>query len=247
MNDLKDKVVIVTGSCEGIGLEIAKRFKELNSKVIITYYTKIVKQKKMADQLVKKYNFDLATGIDISNTRSVKKNFKSIKKKFKKIDILVNNAGINLVGDFDKITDDMWQKVIDTNLKGSFICMREVYKFISKNGKVVNIGSVSGQYGGPRTASYACAKAGVMALTHCFARFAGPKKNINVNCVSPGPIDSEMLKLMPKKIFNNLKKDLLIQRLGTKKEVANLVCFLSSEQSAFITAQTIGINGGIWV
>ena len=111
----------------------------------------------------------------------------------------------------------------------------------------MNIGSVSGQYGGPRTTSYACAKAGVMALTHCFARYAGPRKDVSVNCVSPGPIKSDMLDLMPKKILDELKEDLLIKRLGTMKEVADLVCFLSSEKSSFITGQTVGINGGVWI
>ena len=247
MEDLKDRVVVITGSCEGIGLEIAKKFKFYNSKVVLVYFNKSNKQKKSSKKILKKYKFDFAIGLDVTKTNSVKSSFFKIYQKFKKIDILINNAGINIVGDFDKISDQSWQKVIDTNLKGPFICMREIYKYISKNGKVVNLGSVSGQYGGPRTVSYACAKAGVMALTHCFARFAGPKKNISVNCVSPGPIESDMLNLMPKKILNNLKKDLLIQRLGQKEEVANLVCFLSSKQSSFITAQTVGINGGIWI
>ena len=247
MKDLENKVVAITGSCEGIGLEIAKKFKSYNSKVVLVYFDKINEQKKNSLKLINKFNFDFCVGMDVTKTKSVKNGFYKIYKKFNKIDILVNNAGINIVGDFDKISDKNWQKVIDTNLKGPFICMREIYKYLSINGKVVNIGSISGQYGGPRTVSYACAKAGVMALTHCFARFAGPKKKISVNCVSPGPIESDMLNLMPKKILNNLKQDLLIKRLGKKKEVANLVCFLSSEEASFITAQTIGINGGIWI
>ena len=141
----------------------------------------------------------------------------------------------------------MWKKEIDTNLKGPFICMREVYEHMSEGGKVINLGSVSGQYGGPRTTSYACAKAGIMALTHCYARYAGPRKNISVNCVAPGPIASDMLNLMPENMLSDLKDDLLIKRLGTTQEVADLICFLASDRSSFITGQTIGINGGVWV
>lgn len=247
MDDLGKKVVVITGSCSGIGLEIAKNFKRYNSSVVLTYFNKDKVQQKRSVQLMNENNFDQCLGIDVTDKDSVKGCFEAVYKKFGKLDVLVNNAGINLVGDFDAINDKMWQTVIDTNLKGPFICMREVFNFISKGGKVVNLGSVSGQYGGPRTTSYACAKAGVMALTHCFARYAGPRKDVTVNCVSPGPIKSEMLDLMPKKILDELKEDLLIKRLGTMKEVADLVCFLSSEKSSFITGQTIGINGGVWV
>ncbi len=247
MDDLGGKVVVITGSCSGIGLEIAKNFKRYNSSVVLTYFDKDKDQQKKSVHLMNDNNFDQCLGIDVTDKVSVRACFNSVFKKFGKLDILVNNAGINLVGDFDAINDEMWQRVIDTNLKGPFICMREVYEFISRGGKVVNIGSVSGQYGGPRTTSYACAKAGVMALTHCFARYAGPRKDVSVNCVSPGPIKSEMLDLMPEKILDELKEDLLIKRLGTMKEVADLVCFLSSEKSSFITGQTIGINGGVWV
>ena len=247
MYNLENKVVVITGSCTGIGLEVAKTFKRHGAAVVLTYFEKDEKQKDLSIELNKKFKLDYRLGIDVTDTSSVRKCFKTIFEEFGTLDVLVNNAGINLVGDFDKIDDEMWQKVIDTNLKGPFICMREVFEYISEGGKVINLGSVSGQYGGPRTTSYACAKAGVMALTHCYARYAGPKKNISVNCVSPGPIESEMLNLMPNKMLSDLQDDLLIKRLGTMQEVADLICFLGSEKSGFITGQTVGINGGVWV
>ena len=184
-----------------IGLEVAKTFKKHNSIVVMTYYEEEKQQENLMTKLIEKYKFDLGLGIDVTKTASVQDCFTRISEKFGRIDILVNNAGINLVGDFDKIDDEMWKKVIDTNLKGPFICMREVYEHMSEGGKVINLGSVSGQYGGPRTTSYACAKAGIMALTHCYARYAGPRKNISVNCVAPGPIASDMLNLMKKTCF----------------------------------------------
>jgi len=245
--NLNNRVAVVTGSCTGIGLEVAKTFKKHNSIVVMTYYEEEKQQENLMTKLIEKYKFDLGLGIDVTKTESVQDCFTRISEKFGRIDILVNNAGINLVGDFDKIDDEMWKKVIDTNLKGPFICMREVYEHMSEGGKVINLGSVSGQYGGPRTTSYACAKAGIMALTHCYARYAGPRKNISVNCVAPGPIASDMLNLMPENMLSDLKDDLLIKRLGTTQEVADLICFLASDRSSFITGQTVGINGGVWV
>ena len=167
--------------------------------------------------------------------------------RYGRIDVLVNNAGINIVGDFDEITDQDWQAVIDVDLKGVFTCCQEVLPFISDSGRVINIGSVSGQYGGPRTPSYAAAKAGVMALTHCLARFAG-HRNITVNCISPGTIQSDMLaSTMPASLRDTVLPMVLLKRLGTIDEVAETVAFLASDGAGYITGQTINVNGGIWV
>ncbi len=247
MYDLKDKVAVITGACSGIGLEVAKTFKRHNAKVIITYFDKDIGQANEALGLIEKYKFDLRVGIDVTDSKVVANCFKEVWNKFGTINILVNGARINIDGDFDKINDEMWQQVINCNLRGPFICMREVYNYISDGGKVINLGSVAGQYGGPRTTSYACAAAGVMALTHCYARFAGPRKNVSVNCVSPGPIDGDILSLSNGKMHSDMQEDLLIKRPGTKQEVADLISFLASDNSSFITGQTIGINGGIWI
>lgn len=247
MYDLKDKVAVITGSSTGIGLEVAKTLKKSNARVIITYFDKDINQEKQSLELIEKYKFDSRVGIDVTNSKSVANCFQKVWKEFGTINILVNGARINIDGDFDKINDEMWQQVINCNLKGPFICMREVYKYISDNGKVINLGSVSGQYGGPRTTSHACAAAGLMALTHCYARYVGPKKNISVNCVSPGPIVGDVLNSKNDKMHSQMQEDLLIKRLGTKQEVADLISFLASDNSSFITGQTIGINGGIWV
>ena len=245
--DLKDKVAIITGSCTGIGLEIAKTFKKYNARVIMTYFDKDIDQANKSLELIEKYKFDLRVGIDVTDSKSVANCFQKVWKEFGTINVLVNGARINIDSDFDKINDEMWQQVINCNLKGPFICMREIYKYLSDRGKVINLGSVAGQFGGPRTTSHACAAAGVMALTHCYARYAGPRKNVSVNCVSPGPIDGDALSLNQEKVHSDMEEDLLIKRLGTKQEVADLISFLASDNSSFITGQTIGINGGIWV
>jgi len=247
MMDLSDKVAVIVGASTSISLEVAKTFKTQNAIVVIAYLDNDKEQKAAVIEFAERYDIDLTLEIDIKKTDSVSKCFHDISENYGKIDVLVNSPSVNLGGDFDKITDEMWQKVIDCNLKGPFICMREVYNYISKGGKVINLGSISGQLGGPRTTSYACAAAGIMALTHCYARYAGPRKNVSVNCVSPGLIESEKINSMPEKMFSNMQEDLLIKRLGTSQEVANLISFLASDNSSFITGQTIGINGGVWV
>ena len=244
---LKNKVILVTGSSSGIGKNIIETVAKYEAIPIITFYPKDKKQKRDAEELSKKIGTNFFLPLDITNLKSINSCFKKIITKYKKLDVLVNNAGINIVNDFDKVTDTEWNKVINTNLKGTFLCMREVYKYITTKGKIINIGSVSGQYGGPRTTSYACSKAGIMALTHCGARFFGPKKEVSVNCVSPGPINTGMISFMSKKIVRETKENLLLKRFGEVKEVSELVAFLSSDKSSFITAQTIGINGGVWV
>ena len=247
MHDLKDKVAVITGSSAGVGLEIAKTFKKSNAKVIMTYFDKDINQANESLELLEKYKFDLRVGIDVTNSESVANCFQKVWKEFGTINILVNGVQRNIESDFDKINDEMWQQVINCNLKGPFICMREVHKYISDNGKVINLGSVAGQYGGPRTTSHACAAAGLMALTHCYARYAGPRKKVSVNCVSPGPIVGDVLSSNNEKMHSDMQEDLLIRRLGTKQEVADLISFLASDTSSFITGQTIGINGGMWV
>jgi 3-oxoacyl-[acyl-carrier protein] reductase len=245
--DLSGRIAIVTGSSRGFGEEIAETLNNYGAQTVVTYLIGDNKEKANAEKVAKRIKSDLFLPLEVTDRKSVKNMMQQAYDRFGKIDILVNNAGINIVGDFDKITDEDWQAVIDVDLKGVFICCQEILPYISDNGRVVNIGSVSGQYGGPRTPSYAVAKAGVMALTHCFARFVGDR-NITVNCVAPGPIESEFLATtMPKKLQDSLFPMILLKRLGKVTEVAETVAFLASEGAGFITAQTIAVNGGVWV
>lgn len=244
--DLNGKIAIVTGSSRGFGAKISETFNQYGAKTVITYLEGDEIEKEKAERLSEKIGSDLVLPLDVRKRVSVSELMQQTYDRYGKIDILVNNAGINIVGDFDKITDEDWQSVIDVDLKGVFICCQEVLPYISDSGRIINIGSVSGEYGGPRTPSYASAKAGVMALTHCLARFVG-EKNITVNCVSPGPIQSDMLSTMPKKLHDATFSMILLKRLGKVEEVAETVAFLASEGAGFITGQTIGVNGGVWV
>ena len=177
---LKNKIAIIVGSSRGLGLSIAKGYKNEGAKVIITYLEK----KKEALSVYQKEGFSDVFQLDIRCRESLIEFYEKIKEKYKKIDILVNNAGINRTADFIDQTDDEWDSVIETNLTGVFRNSQEALNLISDGGKIINIGSLSGEYGGPRTPSYAAAKMGIMALTHNLARFLADR-NICVNCLSP--------------------------------------------------------------
>ena len=167
--------------------------------------------------------------------------------KFGKVNILVNNAGINKTADFDKQTDEEWDSVIDVNLTGVFRCCQEILPYITDHGRIINIGSLSGEYGGPRTPSYACAKMGVMALTHNLARFLG-SRNICVNTLSPGVIGNEFTeKTMSPEVMATATSLMLIKRFARVEEMVGGAIFLASDESSYMTAQTLSINGGAWV
>ena len=239
---LKNKVCVITGSSRGIGKKIAESFYAEGAKVIITYNKNKLEAKKLSNKF--KYSF---YKLDVSKKKQVVKVFSQIKKKFKKIDVLVNNAGVNKTNDFDKLSEKDWDLVLNVNLKGVFFCSQEVLKSMPNGGKIINIGSLSGEYGGPRTPSYAAAKAGVMSLTHCLARFVG-KRKINVNCISPGVIDNDFTdKTMSKNVKGIVKNLLLIPRLGKLSDLTGAAVFLASRESDYVTGQTISINGGAWV
>ena len=244
MLKLKNKICLVTGGSGLIGKEIIREFYNQGAIVIFTFKKNYVDAKKLIENKKNIYKFK----IDISKRSSIKKLINKIKKKFGKLDVIVNNAGINKPTDFDKIKDKDWDRILEVNLKGPFIVMQESRELIkkSKSGSIINISSVSGQYGGPRTAHYAASKAGLISLNQVAARFFS-KYNVRCNSLVPGIIESEMankaLKSNKMKLVNS---SILLNRLGSAKEVAKSACFLASEESSYITAQVINVNGGIY-
>lgn len=240
---LRDKVCVVTGSSRGIGEAIARGFASEGAKVVITYST----QKEKAEKVAKDIGAELVIQLDVRDRGGIKDAFKKIAGFYGKINVLVNNAGINRTADFDKQTEEEWDEVIDVNLTGVFRCCQEVLPFLTDHGRIINIGSLSGEYGGPRTPSYACAKMGVMALTHNLARFLGPR-GICVNTLSPGVIANEFTEAtMAPSVRSLIDSLLLIKRAGTYADLVGGAVFLASDESAYLTAQTLSINGGAWV
>ena len=240
---LKDKVCVITGSSRGIGEAIARGYAREGAKVVITYVT----QKEKAQQVAREINAELVLQLDVRNRMSIRHTFKKVAEHYGGINVLVNNAGSNRTADFDKQTDEEWNEVIDVNLTGVFRCCQEVLPYITDFGRIINIGSLSGEYGGPRTPSYAAAKAGVMALTHNLARFLGPR-NICVNTLSPGVIAGEFTeKTMSPDVKETALSLMLIKRFARYDEMVGAAIFLASDESSYMTAQTLSINGGAWV
>lgn len=240
---LKNKIAIIVGSSRGLGLSIAKGYKNEGAKVVITYLEK----KKEALSVYQKEGFSDVFQLDIRCRESLVEFYEKIKEKYKKIDILVNNAGINRTADFIDQTDDEWDSVIETNLTGVFRNSQEALNLISDGGKIINIGSLSGEYGGPRTPSYAAAKMGIMALTHNLARFLADR-NICVNCLSPGVIAGEFTEdTMSPDVKKTALKLMLLKRFAKYEEMVGAAIFLASDDSNYLTAQTISVNGGAHV
>lgn len=240
---LDGKVCVVTGGSRGIGAAIVAAYASEGAVVVPTYCTKRAEAEKVAEES----GCAAPLPLDVRSRASVRDAFAAVAERYGRIDVLVNNAGINRTGDFDQITDAMWDDVIEVDLKGVFVCCQEALPHLPDGGRVINVGSLSGEYGGPRTPSYAAAKAGVMALTHCLARFVGDR-GITVNCLSPGVIESDLTaQTMPTSLREKILPTILLGRLGRTHELTGLAVFLASDESSYVTAQTFSVNGGAWV
>ncbi|MBE9529360.1 MAG: SDR family oxidoreductase [Proteobacteria bacterium] len=240
---MKDKVCVVTGSSRGIGEAIARGYAAEGARVVVTY----VVNSEMANKVGADIDAELVLQLDVRDRDSVKRTFKTVADHYGHIDVLVNNAGINRTADFDMQTDEEWAEVMDVNLTGVFRCCQEVLPYIPDNGRIINIGSLSGEYGGPRTPSYAVAKMGIMALTHNLARFLG-ERGICVNTLSPGVVGGEFTdKTMSPDVRKTALSLMLIKRFAKYSEMVGGAVFLASDESSYMTAQTMSINGGAWV
>ena len=239
---LEGKVALITGSSRGIGEAIAKEFSNEGASVIITYK----KNKSLAEELNQKLKNSMIIQLDISNRQNIRNAIQNILKKHERIDILVNNAGINKPTDFEDVTDKDWDEILNTNLKGSFMISQEIFSIMKKQnyGRIINISSISGQYGGPRTVHYAVSKAGLITLGHCLARFGAPY-NITCNNIAPGIISTEMSdNIMSSELGRKMIDNTLLKRPGTTDELTGIAVFLASEDSSYITGQTINVDGG---
>ena len=239
---LSGTTAIVTGASRGIGKAIAMDLARHGAQVILTYKTKEKLAKEVVDDIRRKGAQAECAQLDVSSRISISQFAFWVKTEYQAVDIIVNNAGINRPNDFDQISDIDWDDIMNTNLKSIFMMGQVFLPLINQGGSVINIGSVSGQYGGPRTTHYCVSKAGIQALTQNMAIFFA-RKNIRVNTVSPGLIESAMAAAA-----NSLGIDdkILLKRRGLPSEVASVVSFLASEEASYITAQTINVNGGIY-
>lgn len=244
--NLKDKVVLITGGSRGIGLELAKAFASESAKVIITA-TRKEKALEVAKSLETEYGIE-ALGLEqnVASSESCKNVIEEVINKFSKIDVLINNAGITKDMLVLQMADDDWASVIDTNLSGTFYTTREAARYMLKarTGKIINMSSVVGKFGGAGQANYSASKAGIIGLTKSFAKeFAA--RNINVNAIAPGFIETEMTSVLSEDIVSKIKSQTPLKRFGQPQDVANAALFLASNLSDYITGETIAVDGGM--
>ncbi len=243
---LKDKVVLITGGSRGIGYAVARAFASEGSKVIITSTKKEVAES-VAKSLSDEFSID-ALGLEqnVASSESSKNVVDSVIEKYSCIDVLVNNAGITNDMLVMQMTDNDWSSVIDTNLSGSFYIIRECTKYMLKrrSGKIINMSSVVGKNGNAAQVNYAASKAGVIGMTKAMAKeFAG--RNINVNAIAPGFIETDMTGVLPENVRTKIKEATPLKRFGDGKNVADATLFLASHLSDYITGEVIAVDGGM--
>jgi 3-oxoacyl-[acyl-carrier protein] reductase len=244
---LAGKTAFVTGGSRGIGRAIAIGLAEAGADVAFSYHRQHDEAETTIAEIERLGRGAMALQMDVTDRGSVEAAARDV-RSFGAISILVNNAGINKPTDFDQLTDEDWDSILDTNLKGPYICAQAFLPLLKEagGGSIVHIGSVSGQYGGPRTAHYAASKAGLISLAQVIARFGAPH-NIRSNTVAAGLIASDMAAAgMAASSVQKAAEGIILKRMGTQQEVADAVVFLASEASSYITAQTLNVNGGLY-
>lgn len=243
---LNGKNALVTGGSRGIGKSIALALAEAGANVIINYTSNAEAAEAVVQEIEAFGVKGFAVKANIANAEEVKEMVDQIEERFDQVDILVNNAGITKDNLLIKMKEEEWEQVMDVNLKGTFLCTKAVVRKMikQKSGKIINISSVVGVIGNPGQANYCASKAGVIGFTKSLAReLAG--KNINVNAVAPGFIDTDMTSVLPENVKNELLRNIPLNRLGKPEDIADTVVFLSSDRSNYITGQVIGVNGGM--
>lgn len=244
--DLKGKIALVTGGARGIGRAISLKLGSLGANVIVNYSGSAKNAEEVVGEL-KEMGVDAASiQSDVSSPEQVEKMIEYVISTYGRIDILVNNAGVTRDTLIMRMSDEDFEKVIDINLKGTFNCIKHTSKYMIKQrwGRIVNIASVVGIIGNAGQANYAASKAGIIGLTKSAARELSGR-NINVNAVAPGFIETSMTEKLQDKIKNEYMDKIPLKRFGKPEDVAECVAFLCSTSSEYITGQVINVDGGM--
>ena len=243
--DFTGKVIVITGSGRGIGFTIAGAFAEAKAKVIIIDISAEIVEKAVAE--IKKNGFQVYGYVgNVTDSSNIESIVADIVDKYGTIDCLINNAGITRDNLLLRMKEEDWQMVMDVNLKGSFFCTQKAFKYMirNRNGCIINIASVIGITGNSGQANYAASKGGLIAFTKSCAKEFG-SRNIRVNAVAPGFIETEMTASLSPEIRAEYAKAIPLQKMGTSRDVANVCLFLASEAGSYITGQTIAVDGGL--
>jgi len=246
--NLEGKVAVVTGGSRGIGRAICIRLASMGARVYINYVSRASAAEETQKLIHEAGGTAEIIGFDVSESTSVQAAFKKIIADAGSIDILVNNAGITRDGLMARMKESDWEEVMNTNLKGSFLCAKAASRIMMKKkwGRIVNISSVSGVAGNPGQVNYSAAKAGLIGLTKSMAREYA-SRNITVNSVAPGYIQTEMTDLLDEKAQEQIKSEIPLATFGRTEDVAGAVAYLVSDDGRYITGQTLNVNGGMYM
>ena len=239
------KIVLITGASRGIGAAMARVFASDGYLVAANYNNSYSAAAELAAQ---SNNIEIFKA-DVSKSSEVEKMFSDIKERFGKMpDVLINNAGISHSGIMNDDTECIYDSIFDTNMRSVFLCSKRASEYMirEKRGKIINISSVWGQTGASCEVLYSASKAAVIGFTKAFAKEVGPS-GINVNCISPGVIKTDMLSCCSDDVLCELADETPLMRLGTPEDIANAALFLASDKADFITGQIIGVNGGFLI
>lgn len=245
---LTNKIALVTGASRGIGAAIAKSLAAEGATVVINYNGSKDKAQAVADEIQAAGGNAEIYQCSVSDYTACGEMIQELIKKYGRIDILVNNAGITRDGLLMKMSEEDFDAVIDTNLKGAFHTIRHMSRYFlkQKSGKIINISSVSGILGNAGQANYSASKAGVIGLTKSVARELA-SRGINVNAIAPGFIATDMTEAMPQEAKDTMTENIPLKRIGETKDIANMAVFLASDKSDYITGQVFAVDGGMTI
>ncbi len=239
-------IAVITGASGGIGSALAETFAKAGYQTALCCFQHPEPAVEQAKSLRDDGHDAEAFWADLSNAEQVVEMFGNITDTFGQPDVLINNAGVSSQQLFTDVSEEEYDRIMDTNLKGPFLCMKEVLPgmIYRKSGCIINISSMWGQVGGSCETIYSASKAGLIGLTKALAKEEGPS-GIRVNCIAPGVIDTKMNAMHSEETMQELKEETPLERIGTSQDIANAALFLASDQASFITGQVLGVNGGM--
>ena len=247
MFSLKDKVALVTGSSQGIGRETALALSEAGAKVAVAARNE-GNLAALVEEIAAKSGEAFAVKLDVADAEQIKAVFKAVLERFGKLDILVNNAAITRDGLAMRMKQEDWEVVLRTNLTGAHLCIQQALATMmrARAGRIINIASVVARTGNPGQANYVAAKAGLIGLTRAIAMEIA-SRNITVNAVAPGFIETPMTDVLSDKVKEELKTRIPLGRMGTARDVAAAIVFLASDEAGYITGHVLDVNGGLYL
>ncbi|MFD3445468.1 3-oxoacyl-[acyl-carrier-protein] reductase [Microbacteriaceae bacterium 4G12] len=243
---LKEKVALVTGASRGIGRAVALELAKQGAKVVVNYAGNEAKANEVVDEIKALGSEAIAVKADVANAEEVADMVKKTVEAFGKVDILVNNAGITKDNLLMRMKEEEWDAVINTNLKGVFLCTKAVSRHMMRQrfGRIINIASVVGVTGNPGQANYVAAKAGVIGFTKTAAKELAAR-NITVNALAPGFIVTDMTDILAEDVKQEMLKLIPLAKFGEADDIANAVTFFASDRSGYVTGQTLHVDGGM--